>query len=959
MNVIAEDNNENIQYLFGDQLFIGYIKFYAEERGFGYLSSNNWKMNTYGKFRERYQDFYIDTDSFDEKVSFNQLVVFRLAYVNKRLKAMNIYQYKKELHFHLAIDNILYHNTIAWEERHRITGPAGRSGVTYKNVSSQRLISILSLSGIQRFKLIERCCDLYDNSGSEALLYAIDSFFSAVGGDKQYSWKLLEEYANKEKELNAIKEMFVLIDSITAQKIIMKHASLQFLAPHSLLLALAGKLNDEYAIPSEVRAEHWTKKLQEIIEGKRVFQCFYKEKEISDIFSSEEEIKRKQRRFLQMIKYCTEEKRESFADEIKKQIQEGIQIFISEIYNKTRLEKKHLLKYCADYITPNQKALIEESFEIDDTKDYLKRLNSDLQRMSSYYPLGFNLKSITKEFYQQRDFIRHEAKPILEDAILQQIDIKLNKAYAKDYDEIIDIVNSNRFILEECQEQALSIIKNKFRAFCEKELFSRYYSDKLPIIINKLFTQEEVDILLNSYLEKVLSLGSLDVIHRFCKTFGLTCPITNCELVKSRSLAGLLDCGDFFISMEDRGCSLLNDIFEKIWENRNTNGDFLEGFDYNSDRCKFLTRFINNIIDWITLKKYILTLSYHDRIVLTLSMKKRCFWRNLSYIEERYDKEFLTIDDVKKELQSIGVEGNEDGDILQILPQSCIAIVEIILSSKCKTEADTHTVLLWLRKYYTIENRKYKDWDERNYYEDKLLMYFADLERNFHIDVKNYGLNLENNLFPLSYGDYKPFIPIIVNLAKAKVENCGSHMVITIPKDIVVENGIHDIIEKLFETRLENRGDNICLIVSMEDDIYTPTTILSYITLNILNNLHLKMIHRKDTDIIPFNNNKMTSYIQSIFNMEYNVGGTTISRFKWDGSEDDEIYWEHFVIQFDSDIDEVTKSILLKVEPRLKYYNKTLAYHDGPNGYKGNGNCGPIGEMTIRLFKAYKEGLLL
>ena len=92
--------------------------------------------------------------------------------------------------------------------------------------------------------------------------------------------------------------------------------------------------------------------------------------------------------------------------------------------------------------------------------------------------------------------------------------------------------------------------------------------------------------------------------------------------------------------------------------------------------------------------------------------------------------------------------------------------------------------------------------------------------------------------------------------------------------------------------------------------------------------------------------------------MEYNVGGTTITRFKWDGSEDGEIYWEHIVIHFDSDIDEVTKSIILKVGPRLKVHNKTLEYHDGPYGHEGNGRCGPIGEMTIRLFKAYKEGIL-
>lgn len=145
----------------------------------------------------------------------------------------------------------------------------------------------------------------------------------------------------------------------------------------------------------------------------------------------------------------------------------------------------------------------------------------------------------------------------------------------------------------------------------------------------------------------------------------------------------------------------------------------------------------------------------------------------------------------------------------------------------------------------------------------------------------------------------------------------------------------------------------------MEDNLYTSTTILSYITLNILNNLHLVMTSRiNTTDIIPFDNHKMVSYITSIFNMEYYEGGETYTRFKWDGSEDSWIDWKHIVIKFDIDIDEVTKSILLKIEPDLKSYNnRTLEYHQGPDYKEGYGH-GPIGEMTIRLFKAYKEGIL-
>ena len=777
MDVIDVDKMEHIKYLFGDQLFLGYIKFYAEQKEFGYLVSNNWKMNVDGKFRERYHDFYIDRDSFDESVDYSKLVVFRLALVDKRLKAINIVQYRIDVHSNLAIDNILYHDIIHIEEKQR-----------YEHF--QRDVSLFSLSRIERFKIIERCCEIYGNNGSEALLYALDNLVFAVGGEKQYSLKLHEEYENKDKELDAIRRMFLLIDNLTAQKIVLKHASLQFLAPHNVLLALVGKLNDEFALPSEVRSVHITKKLQDIIKEKRVFQFFYDENNKTAFCNSEEETKKKQRRFLHMLKYCPDEIKESLAKEINMQVREGIQRFILEIDNKTRLEKKHLLEYCSDYIDDNQKTLIEKSFEID---DYLKRLNSDLELTFSYYPLRFNLESITKGFYQQREYIRNASKPILADAILQKIDNKLNAAYANDYDEIIDTVNSNKFILEECREQAISIIKNKFRAFCEKELFSRYYSENLPIIINKLFGQEEIDLLLDSYSAKVLSAGSLNNIHSFFNTFELSYPTSYSELINNRDLAGLLDCGDFFSSMPDYGCSLLGDIFDKIRANTNDNGDFLPDFNIQSDRCRFLLRLINTIKDKDTIKSYFMTLSSHDRIVLTLSRKIGCFPSGSRFVKDGLDYDLIKLDEVKKELQSMGADGNNN-DILQNLSQSCIAIAEIILSSECKTEADVHDVLLWLRKYYTIENRIYKDWDERNYYEDKLLMYFAGLERNFHIDVKSYGLDLENNLFPLSYGDYKHFIPVVDELAKANVENCDSHLIINIPKEIAADDGICYII---------------------------------------------------------------------------------------------------------------------------------------------------------------------
>ena len=45
MEMKLESNNENVKYIFGSQLFLGYIKFYDNERKFGYIVSNNYGMN--------------------------------------------------------------------------------------------------------------------------------------------------------------------------------------------------------------------------------------------------------------------------------------------------------------------------------------------------------------------------------------------------------------------------------------------------------------------------------------------------------------------------------------------------------------------------------------------------------------------------------------------------------------------------------------------------------------------------------------------------------------------------------------------------------------------------------------------------------------------------------------------------------------------------------------------------
>lgn len=221
--------SQDIEYIFGDQQFIGYIKFYKDNQDFGYLSSNNYGMNKERRFWYKNQDFYIDRYSFEGLVNFNQLVVFRPAYVNQKTKAINIVQYQVDKHHDIAINTILSNNIIHLEERQNITIPAGRSGVRYDYATFQRDIDIFSISDIKTYELVERCCDIYKNNGGVALLLKLESFMEAIGGDDSYLDKLKTDYQDKDKEIDVIKNLFSIVDNLTFKKIMNKYASFRYM----------------------------------------------------------------------------------------------------------------------------------------------------------------------------------------------------------------------------------------------------------------------------------------------------------------------------------------------------------------------------------------------------------------------------------------------------------------------------------------------------------------------------------------------------------------------------------------------------------------------------------------------------------------------------------------------------------------------------------------------------------
>ena len=114
-----ENNNKssNIRFPFGKRLFIGIIKFYSTEKGFGYVVSNNLGMSHDKRFTASTQNFYIDKESFGELPKLNKLVVFQPSFQNGKPKALNVRQYNIEKHRELALTYYNKKNFIIYTRR--------------------------------------------------------------------------------------------------------------------------------------------------------------------------------------------------------------------------------------------------------------------------------------------------------------------------------------------------------------------------------------------------------------------------------------------------------------------------------------------------------------------------------------------------------------------------------------------------------------------------------------------------------------------------------------------------------------------------------------------------------------------------------------------------------------------------------------------------------------------------
>lgn len=952
MNLENNKKSSNIRFPFGKRLFLGVIKFYSTEKGFGYVVSNNLGMLHDKRFAASTQNFYIDKESFVDLPKLNKLVVFQPSYKNGKLKALNVRQYDIEKHRELALTYYNKKNFIVYIEKTKIRHRYKSDEIIKNKVK----ISILLKSGIFRYELIREYCRAYAEKGSDAILLGLSKLIYAAGGEKDYYHTLNSNYGNKELEHEAIKTMFNTIGVETSKTIVLQHPSLQPFAPLSILLEIAGELNPEFRMPKECVEKHKIDKIEKILNERRTFECYFTDEEKKKRLRNHNLPKTE---FTSLLESCPEEIKTLYLQQIKEQMHDGVNTYIDSIASENKKGKENFLIIYKDFIDVNQESLIIHSIDDDIICEFNKEISDVLETKCDMYGLRNFANSVSNKYYRCDSYVQDSVRNNLIDTIIQVITKAINEITITDYDRynhskykiLKEVIETNKFISEECLEKTKSIVKDWYRSLFCKHIFDSKYEQIFVEDFKDVFDKTESDLLVNQMSEEVINKSSLRQIYNYFHMFAdKVVPITIEQLITTKSIDDIVDCGQIFSAESDKGLSLLEEVLFIIKNNCNSKGDFIIDSDPDGKRSYFIGQFIYNLRKTDIIKYFISQLSSHDRVVLSQS--------------RYFGFDFATKDDIKKELLEIGVNGDAS-HILQRLRYCSHAIVDIITSTPCLTENDVREKILWLRKYYAIDEREYRNIEERLDFEKKLLAYWSKIQSTYGFDVAPHGIDVKRMQIALSYSDYKKHSNFLSIIWKATIIDDPNFILEFTKEDFdVIDQSDVNLIERIVGSHFEENGKNVRIKLAKSSD-FNINTVLSYITVNVLNNLSLE---KEQEEIVIINNQIIISYISSIIHM---TAKDYMEAFWRVGDRGDiEDYYKDIVIEFEEAPNIQVKSILMDIIPDLtcKDDSKVFEYHyhesEIARGYgrswdwENNDNYknSILVDLIIRIFESYKEG---
>ena len=242
-------------YPFGDQLFIGIVKFFDWVNGFGYIASNRYRLESVGFDRDRNSNsFKMNQSSWSQIAPDKAVVVFRPAIINGVTWARSVRKVnpENEEDYKLLLEYYNNLNFIDFPEQRRIYH---RNRNWNYSSPENRHYSILLVSKLPRHRLLQGYkSDFLQSKNFHELLSNIDRLIEACCGEEYYN-RLIRVDGTNEDELKVWGDIFSALTANETEILIDKHPSLQILAPRYVLLNRLDTIEERWGIPETINEE--------------------------------------------------------------------------------------------------------------------------------------------------------------------------------------------------------------------------------------------------------------------------------------------------------------------------------------------------------------------------------------------------------------------------------------------------------------------------------------------------------------------------------------------------------------------------------------------------------------------------------------------------------------------------------------------------------------------------------
>lgn len=899
-------------YIFGNRLFIGVIKFYDSKKEYGYIVSNNYGMNHHSKFKSDNLDFFFDMHSFQKLPSLSSLVIFQPAWVNGKLKAVNVRAYSFDFYKELALEYYNNNNFICYSAYEKVSDVYGRKEVKLV----EHKISILLRSGITRYEIIEEICSQYNNKGEEYLLDSINKLVHAAGGNKKYYETLTSYYSNQEKEINALRRLFKILDEEIIIKILSVHSCFQNYIPVNILKQNIDLAKEEYGIPLHIIPFYREKELRDIIEHKEVFKKYYPYT-IRELYKRPKKIVDKCVENLLLA--CPAEHRAQLTKIVNDQMKESICEKIDSLQSLTKDEKERLLSRYSAFINDEQKTIIETSIK----EDIIHDIKNDC--MSFVQKDKLKVADISMFLHKNKCLFNKSTKDIKE-AVIFDIETSFSKALEIVLSNLINsCYNKESFdklynTLQECELLGKHIIQHSLKRFQEsvivlfkKSIYNKKCSSVLISDVKKYTTKENYRILMQTLYEEIAQNESLNIIYYFINNVYDEIPEHNIEyFLEHKEIDELIDFGEAFWCQKDHGLSLVDKIFEIVFNNTDFKGNFIINNNQNGCRANFLGYFIYILARYndSKLDYYLQRLSYQDRILLS------------AY--RIYGLDIATSDDIQKELLS------EESyktcyPYLQRFRNAKTAIIDIICSMSSFKNIIINDVIAWIRLYLDIYERKFNNEEQKDFEEQRLIKAIQNIEGKCNVNFSPYGINTSTKTITPSYEELEECEPFIEFIWQCNIRHTKHSIQLESNKDIfhLIDSKFINYIENLLQNSFVDNGNTYAI----ECSNIANRNILAFITMNVLNNTNNIKNNIQYDNVLCFENNHditFISHLNSIINMTAKDGMDAFWRVGDRG--DIETYYKDVEISFTEHPEKIIVGFLEKNIPEISQEESTTKY---------------------------------